>query len=103
MSVQCCTLLLYQPFSVLLYLLFCYASLHYSWRISICTLLPLAISIYFRKPQYKLDDKNDVLRHRPEWVITGRAGFVFNVTVLEVDGTATGKNCDLYLHRNDWM
>lgn len=38
-----------------------------------------------------LGNKNDARTNRPELVVWGRTTFTFNVTVLEVDGTAIGE------------
>ena len=61
------------------------------------------MKLYFQRREYKVQEKNDTSSSRPELVIIGRTTFVFIVTVLEVDGTAIGKNCDLYLHTSDCM
>lgn len=61
------------------------------------------MTLYFRRREYRVQEENDVRSNRPELVIRGRTAFSFIVTVLEVDGTATGKDCDLYLHTNDRM
>ena len=61
------------------------------------------MTLYFQRREYKVQEKNDTRSNRPELVIRGRTAFAFIVTVLEVDGTAIGKDCDLYLRTNDWM
>ena len=49
----------------------------------------IVVQVGFIREDYYITDKNDI--YGPQLIVYGMASFPFNVTVLEISGTATGK------------